>query len=101
MLPLEGVRVLEFCSLIAGPLGPRILADHGAEVIKVESARRPDGFRAGGGFGGMTPEQLANRLCNFNAFNRSKLSVSLDMTHPQAREIAYQLVRTSDVVIDN
>ncbi len=101
MLPLEGVRILEFCSLIAGPLGPRILADHGAQVIKVESERRPDGFRAGGGFGGMTPEQLANRLCNFNAFNRSKLSASLDMTHPQAREIAYRLVRTSDVVIDN
>jgi len=84
---LDGVRVLDFTHVVAGPLATRILADHGAQIIKVERRATLDlGERRGGFFGNL---------------NRAKRSVILDMAKPGAVEIAKRLAAKSDVVIDN
>jgi len=84
---LEGVRILDFTWVVAGPVATRILADQGAEVIKIE---RRDSLDLGSRRGGFTG----------NLF-RGKKSTVLNMADPRGREIARQLVAVSDVVIDN
>ena len=91
--PLAGLRVLDFSWVLAGPLGTRILANFGAEVIRVESAARLDSIRRGG----RTP----NTAGLFNDANTGKKSISLDLTRPRARDIAKRLAATADVVINN
>jgi crotonobetainyl-CoA:carnitine CoA-transferase CaiB-like acyl-CoA transferase len=86
-LPLHGVRVLDFTWVVAGPLATRVLADHGAEVIKIE---RPDAR-----FVDRRREALAASL------NRNKRSILLDMETVRGVDIARDLVRHCDVVIDN
>ena len=87
-LPLAGVRVVDFSWVIAGPTCTRILANMGAEVIKVESRRRPDPTRrATGG--------------NFHFLNQSKRSLTLNLSTPRGLELAKQLVAVSDVAIEN
>ena len=85
---LQGIRILDFTLLLAGPYATRILADFGAEVIKVQSKKTASGAED-------------NTTGYFNAWNRGKLSIALNMSHPQARNIALGLVQISDVVIDN
>ncbi|MGB3550618.1 MAG: CoA transferase, partial [Candidatus Binatus sp.] len=86
-MPLDGVRVLDFTWVVAGPVATRILADHGAEVIKVERKE---------------PPQLGNRKLGLQCdLNRGKLSVALNMQHPRGVELARRLAAKSDVVIDN
>lgn len=92
--PLEGVRVLELGQVIAGTFGGLVLADLGAEVIKVESPR---------GDIGRNP-QIANMRgysAVFLTLNRGKKSVVLDLKRPEGLEVFYDLVRDSDAVIDN
>ncbi|MEW6296135.1 MAG: CoA transferase [Thermodesulfobacteriota bacterium] len=84
---LTGVRVLDFTWVVAGPVATRILADQGAEVIKIE---RRDSLDLGSRRGGFTG----------NLF-RGKESTVINMADPRGREIARQLVAISDVVIDN
>src|SRR5271166_2257983 len=84
-LPLQGIRVLDFTWVLAGPVATRILAAMGAEVIKVE---RKSGFIA-------TAKGIHGDL------NRDKLSIALNMSAPGAIEIAHRLVKISDLVIDN
>ncbi|MGE0822602.1 MAG: CaiB/BaiF CoA transferase family protein [Candidatus Binatia bacterium] len=84
---LEGVRILDFTWVVAGPVATRILADQGAEVIKIE---RRDSLDLGSRRGGFTG----------NLF-RGKESTVINMSNPRGREIAQELVRVSDVVIDN
>lgn len=84
---LEGVRILDFTWVVAGPVATRILADQGAEVIKIE---RRDSLDLGSRRGGFTG----------NLF-RGKESMVINMADPRGREIAQQLVAVSDVVIDN
>src|SRR5207237_2923352 len=83
---LEGIRVLDLASFIAGPFCPMLLADLGADVVKVES---PDG----------DPFRMA--LFGFVGWNRGKRSLVLDLKRPKAREIFLDLARTADVVVDN
>jgi crotonobetainyl-CoA:carnitine CoA-transferase CaiB-like acyl-CoA transferase len=104
--PLKDIRVVDMTDNIAGPYATMLLAYCGAEVIKIESQLRL-GFRLMGpmGFlekGGMpvTPEKLEMGTL-FPSLNRSKLSITLNMTKPKGRELAKQLVKVSDVVIDN
>ena len=85
---LEGIRVLDFTWLLAGPYATRILADFGAEVIKVQSGKTASGAES-------------NNTGYFNTWNRNKLGITLDMTHPEARGLALKLVEVSDVVIEN
>lgn len=84
---LEGIRILDFTWVVAGPVATRILADQGAEVIKIE---RRDSLDLGSRRGGFTG----------NLF-RGKESTVINMADPRGREIARQLVAISDVVIDN
>src|ERR1700677_1844838 len=89
-LPLSGIRVLEFCHTIMGPTAGLILADFGADVIKVEPAdgdrtRRLIGF--GAGF--------------FPTFNRNKRSLAVDLKAPEGRDLLYRLVATADAVVEN
>ena len=87
MLPLAGVRVLDFTWVVAGPVATRILADLGADVIKVERRNAMDfGDRRGG---------LSGTLM------RGKRSVVLDVNRPRGLELARRLAAVSDVVIDN
>ena len=89
---LDGIRVLELGNFISGPYGAMLLADMGAEVIKVENPKGGDPFR-GWDFGGDQP--------NFWAYNRGKKSVTLNLQTPEGKEIFYGLVKTADVVMDN
>lgn len=84
---LEGIRVLDFTWVVAGPVATRILADQGAEVIKIE---RRDSLDLGSRRGGFTG----------NLF-RGKESTVINMADPRGRAIARRLVAVSDVVIDN
>lgn len=86
--PLHGLRVLDFTWVLAGPYATRILADFGAEVIKVQSQPTAKGAEA-------------NNTAYFNTWNRSKLGITLNLSHPQGRELARKLVAISDVVIEN
>ena len=81
---LEGIRVLELGNFISGPYGAMLLADLGAEVIKVENPKGGDPFR-GWDFGGDQP--------NFWAYNRGKKSVTLNLQTPEGKEIFYGLVK--------
>jgi benzylsuccinate CoA-transferase BbsF subunit len=84
---LDGIRILDFTWVVAGPVATRILADQGAEVIKIE---RRDSLDLGSRRGGFTG----------NLF-RGKQSTVINMSDLRGREIARQLVKVSDVVIDN
>lgn len=98
-LPLEGIRVADFSWYGAGPICAAVLAHHGAQVIKVESETRPDGLR--------TAQPIAegktgyNVSGYFNNFNANKLSVTLNLKDPKAREVALRLVAVSDIAIEN
>ena len=97
MLPLEGVRVLALEVYGAGPFGSTHLADLGAEVIKIEQ-------RAGGGdvSRAVGPYFLGKDDSHFfQALNRNKKSLSLDLKHPQGREVLYKLVATADGLMSN
>src|SRR5713226_8914979 len=85
-LPLAGIRVLDFTWVVAGPVATRILADHGAEVIKIE---RRDALDFGDRRGGLTGN-----------LNRGKRSMVINMTTRRGVVLARQLVRHADVVID-
>jgi crotonobetainyl-CoA:carnitine CoA-transferase CaiB-like acyl-CoA transferase len=99
-LPLAGLRVIELTANWAGPLAGRYLADLGAEVIKVESPKRPAtrGLHYAGGDGRTRPY---NRSGYFNKLNRNKLGVALDLALPAGREVFLRLVERADVVIEN
>jgi crotonobetainyl-CoA:carnitine CoA-transferase CaiB-like acyl-CoA transferase len=96
--PLEGIKVVDFCWLIAGTRTSKALADYGAEVIKIESSTRPDPSRPLGPFKDGIPG--LNRG-NANQWNTSKLSVALNFTHPKGVEAAKKLVAWADVVVEN
>jgi crotonobetainyl-CoA:carnitine CoA-transferase CaiB-like acyl-CoA transferase len=85
--PLEGIRVIDFTWVVAGPLATRILADHGAEVIKIE--RRGPAV-AGERRGGLDAD-----------LNRGKQSLAIDLDRPEGRDLVRQLIATADVVVDN
>lgn len=85
-LPLEGIRVLDFTWVVAGPVATRILADYGAEVIKLERKPGPPGSRQTGLQGDL---------------HRNKLSIAVNMAHPRGVKIARGLAQVSDLVIDN
>lgn len=103
-LPLDGVRVLDLGMYFAGPLCGALLGDMGAEVIKIESPRRPDPLRlqARGLFPGGDPgPDPWNRSGMVNERNRNKLGLSLDLTVSEGRAIVLRLVAISDVVLEN
>ena len=94
---LEGVRVLDLSRMLAGPYGSMLLADLGAEVIKIEEPRGGDPMRA------MGPPFLGpgQESAYFLSINRNKKSVGLDLETPEGREAFHDLCRVSDVVWEN
>jgi crotonobetainyl-CoA:carnitine CoA-transferase CaiB-like acyl-CoA transferase len=94
MLPLSGVRVVEFCQVAAGPFCGMLLADMGADVIKVESPEGGDGLR-------QWPPLNRGDSENFASINRNKRSVALNLKDPGDREAARRLALSADVVVEN
>src|SRR3712207_5990952 len=99
-LPLRHLRVVDFSWVVAGPQATRILADLGADVIRVEYPARPDSVRAGNPAPDAQPGSL-DHSGMFNNFNRNKRSVSLNIFHPGGMALLHDLLRVSDVVIEN
>ncbi len=89
-LPYAGIRVVEFTHMVMGPTCGMVLADLGAEVIKVEPLA-----------GDNTRRLLGSGAGFFPLFNRNKKSVALDLQSPQGREAALRLVATADIVSEN
>ena len=90
MLPLAGVRVVEFAHMVMGPSCGLVLADLGAEVIKIEPLKGDNTRRleaAGSGF--------------FPVFNRNKKSLAVDLQHPEGRDLTRRLINTADVLTEN
>ncbi|MDA1003383.1 MAG: CoA transferase [Chloroflexi bacterium] len=98
-LPLAGIRVADFFWLIAGPATSRVLADFGADVIKIESRSRMDNIRTIG----PQPSQPGSMDTNavFNDVNTNKRSVNLNLRTPRGVELAKEIVRHSDIVTNN
>lgn len=90
-LPLAGIRVLEFTHAVMGPTTGLVLADLGAEVIRVERAPDGDPTRRLKGFG----------TGYFIYFNRNKKSIALDLKRADGQRIIHELIATSDVLIEN
>jgi crotonobetainyl-CoA:carnitine CoA-transferase CaiB-like acyl-CoA transferase len=90
---LSGVRVLDLTRLLPGPYATLLLADLGAEVIKIEEPRRGDPVRA-------LPPFLGDESARFLALNRNKKSLTLDLKSEKGRTILLKLAETSDVVIE-
>lgn len=97
--PLDGYRVLDFGWVLAGAIPGMVLADMGAEVIKVESRQRLDYMRLGRPIVGDQPDPEQHPM--FHNVNRNKLSITLNTIHPQAVELARKLAAHCDVVIEN
>ena len=89
-LPLEGIRVAEFCHVVMGPTCGLVLADLGAEVIKVEPLD-----------GDHTRKLVASGAGFFPTYNRNKKSFAVDLKAPQGREAVLKLVASADVVTEN
>ena len=97
--PLHGYRVLDFGWVLAGAVPGMILADMGAEVIKVETRQRMDYMRLGRPIIGDDPDPEQNPM--FHNVNRGKRSITLNTTQPEAVELARRLAAECDVVIEN
>ncbi|MEX2481667.1 MAG: CoA transferase [Gammaproteobacteria bacterium] len=94
MMMLDGIRVLDFTQYLAGPSVTRLMAEMGAEVIKIEQA-------PGGDPGRLLPVLRDGRSGFFVQQNRGKQSLCLDLKSPAARELVLQLVAEVDVVVEN
>lgn len=95
---LEGVRVIEFCQMLAGPFASQLLADQGAEVIKIEPLGGEESRRSGP----FRPQDTQRSFGGyFASVNRNKRSLCLDLKQPGAVEIALRLVSQADVVMEN
>jgi formyl-CoA transferase len=92
---LDGVRVLEIGTLIAGPFCGRLLADHGADVIKVEAPDRPDPLRDWG------QAEVDGHHFFWTVHARNKRCITLDLRNPRGRDLFLQLADTADVIVES
>lgn len=93
-LALQGLRVLDLTRVLAGPYAAMVLADLGADVVKIEVPGRGDDSRA-------YPPYVNGESAYFMSLNRNKRSVTLDLKNPTARELFLCLARKADVVLEN
>jgi crotonobetainyl-CoA:carnitine CoA-transferase CaiB-like acyl-CoA transferase len=98
---LGGVRVLDLTHAWAGPFATQLLADYGAEVIKIETCERPDMLRFSTLPADETRPDAYNRGGWFQYLGRNKLSLTLDLKQPEGQDLFKRLVAQSDVVIEN
>ena len=95
MTPLEGLRVLDFSHALAGPYCTLLLAQYGADVYKIES---PEGGDIGRGWG---PPYTGEQASYFLGINAGKRGVSINLKHPEGRELCLRMVEHADVFIEN
>ncbi len=95
MLPLEGLRVLDLSRLLPGPFATLVLADLGADVVKVEDPRGGDALR------GVPPLAGGEASGAFHALNRNKRSLALDVRRPEGAAAFLRLARRADVVVES
>ena len=98
MLALEGIKILDLTHLAPGALCTMILGDLGADVIKIEAPPGVGGRGAGIGISPMGEE--GRRQAAFDALNRNKRSIGLNLRSDKGREIFYQLAQTADVIVE-
>ena len=94
MGPLKGIKVLDLSRVLAGPYCTMMMADFGADVIKIEPPKVGDDSRA------FTPF-LGSESAYFMSLNRNKRSMSLDFKNPKHCEIFKEMVKQADVVVEN
>ncbi|WP_419911644.1 CaiB/BaiF CoA transferase family protein [Hoeflea sp.] len=95
--PLDGVRILDFTQVMLGPCATQMLADFGADVIKIE---RPGAGDLSRNFFGETSETAMNNAV-FSSLNRNKRSIEVDTKSAAGKQLIYDMVKVSDVVVDN
>ena len=93
--PLTGIRVLDLTRILAGPLCTQYLGDLGAEIIKIENPKGGDDTRAWG------PPFLGTESAYYLGINRNKKSICLDIKTKEGFKILKELIKKSDVIIDN
>lgn len=97
--PLEGLKVLDLTWFGAGPIALRIMANLGADVIRIETEKRPDGLRVVG------PKPVGDNSLNvsgyYNNFNSEKRSIAIDLTHPEGHALGMRLVEWADLFMTN
>ena len=93
MRALENLKILDFTTLVPGPFATMMLADMGADVLRVESPTRPDMLRS-------MPPFADGQSTAHGTLNRNKRSIALDLKNPEALEIAKRLVQDYDIVIE-
>ncbi|HZU87950.1 MAG TPA: CoA transferase, partial [Stellaceae bacterium] len=91
--PLDGLTVLDLCSYLAGPYGCTLLADLGADVIKIESPQG-DMLR-------QFPSSLPGESRFFLGTNRGKRALALDLKRPEGLAVLHRMVATADVLVEN
>ena len=96
-LPLDGIRIIDFTQVMMGPSATQMLADFGADVIKIENPRGGDLSRTA--FGATDEKGLNNPV--FCSLNRNKRSLALNLREQENKDIVYELIRDADVVISN
>lgn len=95
MKPLENLRVLDLSRVLSGPYCTMVLADFGADVIKVERPGSGDDTR------GWVPPALGDESAYFLSINRNKRSITLDLGTDEGKEVVYRLAKWADVVVEN
>lgn len=93
MLPLKGLKVLDFTTLLPGPYATQLLADMGAEVLRIEASNRPDLLQ-------IMPPKAGKVSAAHASINRNKKSLALDLKKPEAKAIIHALVKDYDIVIE-
>src|SRR5262245_27894992 len=91
---LDGVRILDLTRVVAGPFATAVLADLGADVIKVEQPKIGDDYRHG-------PSPKGETSLSFQNTNRGKRSITLDLHKPEGRALFLRLIERADVVVEN
>ncbi len=98
-LPLEGLKVLDFCWLVVGPLTTKYLSMFGADVARIEFRGRPCAVRLTGPYPKGRPSM--NGGTTFVSINTGKRSVGLDMAHPLARDVLFRMAEKADLITEN
>ncbi|SMY08833.1 CaiB/BaiF CoA transferase family protein [Flavimaricola marinus] len=95
MRPLDGIRIVDFSRVLAGPMATQILAEFGAEVTKIERPGTGDESRV------FEPVFDGGQSAYYSAFNRSKRSVAVDMKTDEGRKLAFEIAAQADVLVEN
>src|SRR5690606_29226921 len=98
MQPLESLKVLDFCWVVAGPMTTSYLAEYGAKVVRVESRKRPDPLHTSPP---IAPGEGLNRSGYYANYNANKYALGLNLGSPKAIEIVKRMVAWADLVTEN